>query len=221
MQRCAALLLVLASALLGSATPAAAGVDEVAAGLARQPLYVDPASAVQPDQGVVLDALDDVRVPTFIAVVPQDMAAAEPLGIDGLLLRVVERLDRPDAVVLIVTDGEELQVSGGNPGVDAVAALDRVLIARLEQPFTAATLTSALVEFTELVSAEAPQGPGVSRRTVGLTGLVAVAVVTAAWLYVRAQRRVLAPVALTAAAGVEERAGWQGARQPDQGTVEP
>lgn len=193
----------------------------MAAGLARQPLYVDPASAVQPDQGVVLDALDDARVPIFIAVVPQALAAAEPLGIDGLLLRLVERLERPDAVVLVVTDGEELQVGGGSPGVDPVAALDRVLIARLEQPFTAQTLTGALVEFTERVSIEAPQGSGVSRRTVGLTGLVAVAVLTAGWLYARAQRRVLDPVPLTASARKEEAAGWQGGRQPDQGTVEP
>ena len=221
MRRLAPLVLVLGVVLLGSASTAAAGVDEVVRGLREQPLYVDPASAVQPDAGVVLDALEDAAVPTYIVVVPQADAAAQELGIDGLLLRIVERLDRSDAVVLVVTDGEELQVSGGIPGVDAVGALDRVLTARLEEPFTSQTLTGALVDFTEQVSAEAPQAAGVSRRTVGLAGLVAVAVLTAGWLYVRARRRVLDPAPLSGSQRAEEPPGRQGARAPDQGTVEP
>ena len=221
MRRAAALLLVLGAALLGTGGPAAAGVDDVVRGLREQPLYVDPASTVQPDPGVVLDALEEAAVPTYVVVVPQADADAEELGIDGLLLRIVERLDRPDAVVLVVTDGEELQVSGGIPGVDAVAALDRVLTARLEQPFTSQTLTGALVDFTQQVSAQAPQGGGISRRTVGLTGLVVVAVLSAGWLYVRAQRRVLDPTPLPGTHPAEEPAGWQGGRAPDQGIVEP
>lgn len=221
MRRAALLLLVLGAALLSTAAPAAAGVDEVVRGLREQPLYVDPQSAVQPDAAVVLDALEEAAVPTYVVVVPQADAAADELGIDGLLLRIVERLDRPDAVVLVVTDGEELQVSGGIPGVDAVAALDRVLTARLEQPFNSQTLTGALVEFTDQVSAQAPQEGGVSRRTVGLTGLVVVAVLTAAWLYVRAQRRVLDPAELPGTHRTQEPPGWQGARAPDQGIVEP
>ena len=221
MRRLALLLLVLGAALLGSASAAAAGVEEVVSGLREQPLYVDPASAVQPEAGVVLDALEDAAVPTYIVVVPQADAAAQELGIDGLLLRIVERLDRPDAVVLVVTDGEELQVSGGIPGVDAVGVLDRVLRARLEQPFTSQTLTGALVDFTEQVSAEAPQEGLGTRRTVGLAGLVAVAVLTAGWLYVRARRRVLDPAPLSDTQRAEEPPGWQGARAPDQGIVEP
>ncbi len=221
MRRLPALLLVLGAVLGGTAAAAAAEVDEVVRGLREQPLYVDPDSTVQPDAGVVLDALEEAAVPIYVVVVPQADAAAQELGIDGLVLRIVERLDRPDAVVLVVTDGEELQVSGGIPGVDAVAALDRVLRARLEQPFTSQTLTGALVDFTEQVSADAPRAGGVSRRTVGLTGLVAVAVLTAGWLYVRAQRRVLDPAPLPGAHRPEDPAGWQGARAPDQGIVEP
>lgn len=221
MRRRAAALLVLTAVVVGGALPVAAGVDEAVAGLRKQPLYVDPDSRVRPDIAVVLDALDDAAVPVFVAVVPQAAADAEQLGVDGVLLRIVERLARPEAVVLVVTDGEELQAGGGAPGVDPVGALDRVLAARLEQPFTSQTLTGALVDFTREVSADVPEAApgGVSRRTVGLTGLVAVAVLTAGWLYVRAQRRVLAPAALTASDSAEDRAGWQGAREPDEGIV--
>ncbi len=197
MRATAALLLLLTACLLGSGTPAQASVNEIVAGLGAEPLYVAPASAVRPAAGVVRAALDEAAVPVYIAVVPQAEADAEELGIDGLLLRITDQLARPDAVVLVVTDGQELQAGGGqSSGVRPVEALDRVLAARLEEPFTAQTLTGALVEFTQQVDAGAPLSTaerGLTRRTVGLAGLVAVAALAAGWLYVRAQRRALSP----------------------------
>ena len=225
MRRSAALLLLLTAALVGPASLAQASVEEVVAGLARSPLYLAPTSAVRPDEQVVRAALERATVPVYIALVPQSEADAEELGIDGLLLRIDEQLARPGAVVLVVTDGQELQAGGGKgSGVRPVEALDRVLAARLNEPFTAETLTGALVDFADQVGGDAPGAPadrGLTRRTVGLVGLVAVAALTAGWLYVRAQRRILSPEPLNATSRSEDESGWSGAPAPQKGTVEP
>lgn len=222
MRRSAALLLFLTAALLGPASPAQASVEQVVAGLARSPLYVAPTSAVRPDEQVVRAALERAAVPVYIAVVPQSDAE---LGIDGLLQRIDEQLARPGAVVLVVTDGQELQAGGGQgSGVRPVEALDRVLAARLNEPFTADALTGALVDFADQVGRDASGAPaerGLTRRTVGIVGLVAVAALTAGWLYVRAQRRILSPEPLNATGRPEDESGWSGAHAPQKGSVEP
>ena len=216
MRRLAAAAALAGAALLATASPAAATVDEVVAGLREDPLYVSQESSVTPDQAAVREALADVRVPTYVVVVPQEDADAEDLGIDGLTLRVLEALQDPEAVVVVITDGQELQAAdGGRAGVNASAALDAVLAARLDQPFGPATLTGALVDFAELVDegddAAATPGGGSTRRTVGLVGLVAVAALGGGgWLYARAQRRVLAEAPLTRDDLTPAEHGWQG-----------
>ncbi len=214
------LLLVLLGVLaaLGvSALPAAATVDDVVAALHDDPLYVSADSSVTPDAAVVRTALEDVRVPTYVVVVPQADVDAQDLGTEGLLLEVLDRLGEPRAVVVVVSDGEELAAGdGGQAGVNASAVLDRVLAARLDQPFGPATLTAALVDVVQQVdagdgprAAEQPQRS--TRRTVGLVGLIAVAALGGGgWLYARAQRRVLAAAPLTRDDLTPSEPGWQG-----------
>ncbi len=224
MRRIATLLLLLATALLTGAFPAAASVEQLVDGLRADRLQVAPASTISPDRDAVQAALDEAAVPTYVVVVPQSDADAEELGIDGLLLRIVDRLAEPEAVVLLVTDGQELQArDGGNAGADPAVALDQVLRERLDEPFTPATLTGAIVEFVDRVSQEArPVAGGTTRRTVGLVGLVAVAALGGGgWLYVRGQRRVLASDPLTTHAHGEQEAGWRRAAEPGADSTGP
>lgn len=212
-----ALLGVLAAVVL-SAVPAAASVDEVLAGLREDPLFVSQDSSVTPDRAAVREALEDTRVPTYVVVVPQSEVDAQELGIDGLTLRIVEGLADPEAVVVVVSDGQELQAAdGGRAGVDASAVLDQVLADRLDEPFGSATLTRALVDFAGLVDEGETASPvpgeaaGSTRRTVGLVGLVATAALGGGgWLYLRAQRRVLASAPLTRDDLTPQSPGWQG-----------
>lgn len=220
------LLVPLLLALVVLAPAARADVPEVLAGLRESPLYVDPDSTVRPDEQRVRSALEGVRVPTYVAVVPQAEVDDEQLGIDGLSLRLLEGLDDPTAVLVVVTDGEELQaVDGGGAGVDASALLDQVLGSRVDEPFTEDNLTAALVELAELVDARAdpdPTAPGSTRRTVGLVGLVAVAVLGGGgWLYLRAQRRVLAEAPLTSEDLRPSAPGWSGVPDGEQGRPTP
>lgn len=189
----------------------AAPVDEALRGLRQERLWVSPSSAIAPDRDVVLDALSRAPVPVHVAVVSQAEVEATELGIDGLMLQLVEGLADPKAVVLVVSDAGELQAGeGGAAGVDAAAALDRVLTARLDQPFGPETLTGAIVDLTrELEPREVPVVEGSTRRTLGLVGLVAaVAIGGGGLLYARSQRRLRAAAPLTddsAPAGP----GWQ------------
>ncbi len=187
--------LLLAIALL--APPAAAvDVDAVAQQLSRDPLLVDPGSAIAVDETAVRAALDDLAVPTYVVVLAQDAVDGADNGIDGVLLRTVEALDDPRAVVVVVTDAGELQAGeGGASGVDASRLLDRIVLARSEQAFDGAALTGALLEFTEAVERNGEQGArrglgGSGPRTLGLAGLVAVAVLGGAALWFRSQRQV-------------------------------
>lgn len=224
MRRIATLLLLLATALLAGALPAAASVEQLVDGLRADRLQVSPASTISPDRDAVLAALDEAAVPTYVVVVRQSDADAEELGIDGLLLRILDRLAEPEAVVLLVTDGQELQArDGGSAGADPAAALDQVLQERLDEPFTPATLTGAILEFVDRVSQEAkPVAGGTTRRTVGLVGLVAVAALGGGgWLYVRGQRRLLASAPLTTQARAEQEDGWRGRGAPESGTGSP
>lgn len=218
MRRPLTVLLAMVAAVVLSAAPAAADVDEVLAGLREDPLFVSQESSVTPDQAAVREALEDLRVPTYVVVVPQSEVDSQELGIDGLTLRIVEGLADPEAVVVVVTDAQELQAAdGGRAGVDASAVLDRVLADRLDEPFGPATLTSALVDFAGQVDEGAPvatvpgEPAGSTRRTIGLVGLVTVAALGGGgWLYVRAQRRVLDAAPLTRDDLTPAEPGWQG-----------
>lgn len=218
MRRPLTVLLAVVAAVVLSAAPAAADVDEVLAGLREDPLFVSQESSVTLDQAAVREALEDLRVPTYVVVVPQSEVDSQELGIDGLTLRIVEGLADPEAVVVVVTDAQELQAAdGGRAGVDASAVLDRVLADRLDEPFGPATLTSALVDFAAQVDEGAPvatvpgEPAGSTRRTIGLVGLVTVAALGGGgWLYLRAQRRVLASAPLTRDDLTPAEPGWQG-----------
>lgn len=223
MRRLLLLLLALAAVLLTATPGLATAADDLVAELTDDPLYVSPASALSPDQDAVRKALRDVRVPTYAVVVSQAAADAEELGIDGLMLRIVEGLQDPEAVVVVVTDGEQLQAGdGGSAGVNASAVLDQVLASRLDEPFTPETLTGALVDFAAFVdeggaqedgaaAGSAPVEPSTDRRTLGLVGLVAVAALGGGgWLYARTQRRVLAAAPLTREDLTAQEPGWQG-----------
>jgi hypothetical protein len=133
------------------------------------------------------------------------------------MLKVLEGLQDPEAVVVVISDGSELSAGdGGSAGVDASAVLDRVIAARLDQPFGPATLTGALLDVARMVdeggalpAAVEPQRS--TRRTVGVVGLVAVAALGGGgWLYARAQRRVLASAPLTREDLTPSEPGWQG-----------
>ena len=184
--------------------------DDVLAGLRQDPLFVSPTSSITPDRAVVRDALARTRVPLYVAVVAQEQVDATELGIDGLMLALVDRLADPRAVVLVVSDEGELQAGeGGSSGVDAAAALDRVLTQRLDQPFGSATLTGAIVDLAALVGPrEVRVVEGSTRRTVGLVGLVTVvAIGGGGLLYARSQRRLRAGAPLTDEAA-PTAAGW-------------
>lgn len=185
--------------------PAAAAVDagQVAERLAEDPLLVDPLSTVRVDEPAVRAALESVPVPTYVVVLPQAAVDTDENGIDGVLLQVVEAVDEPRAVVVVVTDGGELQAGdGGASGVDASALLDQIVQERSDEEFDGTALTGALLAFTDAVARDADEGAergleGSGRRTVGVAGLVAVAVVGGGLLWLRSQRRVRRAAPLT------------------------
>lgn len=206
-------LLALLLALAALAGPAlAVDADGLAARLADDPVLVDPDSAVRIDEDAVLEAVERAPVPTYVVVLPQSEVDSDDSGIDGVLLRVVEALKDPRAVVVVVTDAGELQAGeGGSSGVEASALLDRIVQSRGEQAFDGRALTGALVEFAEAVAGSSPEGAergvsGVDRRALGLAGLVAVVVLAGGLLWLRSQRRVRrdAPLSDTEAGS----AGW-------------
>ena len=191
---------LLAALLLGLAlvAPAASAVDAdaVAERLSSDPLLVDPRSAIRIDDDAVRAALEDLPVPTYVVVLPQGDADRDENGVDGILLRVVEALDDPRAVVVVVTDAGELQAGeGGASGVDASRLLDAIVQERSDEPFNGTALTGALLEYAEAVEREAGEGaergldPS-ARQTVGVAGLVGVAVLAGGLLWLRSQRQV-------------------------------
>ena len=195
--------------------PPALAVDagRVAAQLADDPLLVDPRSAVRVDDAAVREALEGTPVPTYVVVLPQEEVDADENGIDGILLEVVEALDDPRAVVVVVSDGGELQAGeGGASGVDASALLDRIVQERSDQEFDGTALTGALLAFADAVSRGADEGAerglsGSGRRTVGVAGLVALAVAAGGWLWLRSQRRVRREAPLTDAETSDTQGG--------------
>lgn len=194
----------LLAALLATAAlfvPAAAASTVVDAGLVAErlqqdPLLVDPRSAIRIDDASVRAALEDLPVPTYVVVLPQDAVDADDNGIDGVLLQVVEAVDDPRAVVVVVTDGGELQAGeGGASGVDASRLLDAIVQQRSDQAFSGQALTAALLEFTEAVERHGQDGgqrglDGAGRRAIGVAGLVGVAVLAGALLWLRSQRQI-------------------------------
>ena len=193
-------------------------VEALAEQLAEDPVLVDPASAVEPDADAVRAAVEDLPVPTYVVVLPQAAVDLEDSGIDGVLLRVVDALDDPRAVVVVVTDGAETQAGeGGASGVQASRLLDEIVQARGDQEFDGRTLTGALLEFAAAVEGDSDEGAerGVtssSRRAVGVAGLVGVAVLGAGMLFARSQRRARQQAPLTDidtdAAGGEAHGTW-------------
>lgn len=123
------------------AAPALATVGEVLGSLRTGPLFVSAQSTVQPDRALVGAALAQSSTPTYVVVVSQAEADA-----------VVDGVGAPDAIVLVLTDGQELQARGGAAtGTVPADALDRVLGSRFDEPFRPDTLTSAIVNFVERV----------------------------------------------------------------------
>jgi hypothetical protein len=203
--------LLAAGALLAGAA-AALDVDATAEQLRDDPLLVDPDSTVRIDEAAVRAGLEDLPVPTYVVVLAQEQSDADENGVDGIVLRLVEALDDPRAVVVVVTDGGELQAGeGGASGVEASRLLDRIVQARSDQAFDGTALTGALLEFADAVERDGQEGArrglgGNDRRTAGLAGLVGVAVLAGALLWSRSQRRVRQAAPLTdAEAG---RGGW-------------
>lgn len=192
------MLTVLAS-LLATVLLVAAPGDPVLTGLRQDRLWVAPTSAVVPDSPAVRAALAAATTPTYVAVLPQAQVDATREGVDGVVRGLLTGLADPRAVVVVVSDGGELQAGqGAAAGVDAGAVLDGVLARRLDEPFDGATLTSALVELVAGVDAATPPAPpaagaqpaGSTRRTVGLVGLVAtLGLGGGGLLYARSQRR--------------------------------
>jgi hypothetical protein len=190
--------------LLGSGSAAwAVDADSLAERLGEDPVLVDPRSGIRIDEDAVRDAFEALAVPTYVVIVPQRDVDEEETGIDGVLLRVVEALDDPRAVVVVVTDAGELQAGeGGASGVQASALLDRIVQARSEQAFSGQALTEALLEFAVGVDGGSDEGAerGVDLldpQTVGVAGLVGVAVVAAGMLWMRSQRQVRRQAPLT------------------------
>lgn len=187
-----------ASALLAPPAAATAVVDtgRVAERLRQDPLLVDPRSVIRIDDGAVRAALERLPVPTYVVVLPQDAVDADENGVDGVLLQVVDAVDDPRAVVVVVTDGGELQAGeGGASGVDASRLLDAIVQQRSDQDFSGEALTAALLEFTDAVERAGQAGgerglDGAGRRAIGLAGLVGVAVLSGALLWLRSQRQV-------------------------------
>lgn len=190
------LALLLAGCALLAGPAWAVDADEVAERLQDDPVLVDPRSAIRIDDEAVRQAFEALPVPTYAVVVPQRDVDEADSGIDGVLLRVVEALDDPRAVVVVVTDDGELQAGeGGASGVQASALLDAIVQARSEQAFSGQALTAALLEFADGVAAGSQEGAergiaGLDRQTVGVAGLVAVAVVAGGMLWARSQRKV-------------------------------
>lgn len=184
-----------AALLLGG--PAwAVDAEAVAERLADNPVLVDPRSGIRIDDEAVREAFEQLPVPTYALIVPQGDVDDADSGIDGVLLRVVEALDDPRAVVVVVTDAGELQAGeGGASGVQASALLDSIVQARSEQAFSGQALTAALLEFADGVAVGSEEGAergidGLDRQTVGVAGLTVVAVLAGGMLWVRSQRKV-------------------------------
>lgn len=182
-RRSTALLVLLALALvLGAAPAAAVSVDRIVLGLRADPLFVSPASQIAPDRMLATSSLRASTTPVYAVVVSETEVAAEEFGIDGITLRLVEALAGPDAVVLVVTDEGGLQAGGGElTGQTPTVALEQVIATRLDEPFTTETLTDAITDFVVEVGKASPVEPvagaaSTTRRTIGLVGLVAVAV---------------------------------------------
>lgn len=194
--------LVAVCALL--AAPAhAVEADELADRLRDDPVQVDPRAGIRIDEDAVRQALERVAVPVYVVVLPQDQVDGTDSGIDGVLLRLVDALDDPRAVVVVVTDAGELQAGeGGASGVHASALLDRIVLSRGDQAFGGTALTGALLEFAAAVEGGSAEGAergvsGVDRRTVGVAGLVAVAVLAGGLLWLRTQRQLRRNAPLT------------------------
>lgn len=188
------MLALLLSALLVVPPP----VEPVLDALREDPVYVSPDSTLTVDEERVREALRRTAVPTYVAVVPQAAVDGVELGIDGYVLQLVDGLEDPRAVVVVVTDGEELQAfEGGESGVDVEAVLDRVLQERIDEPFGPESMTGALVDVAALVDEQAPERRS-TRRTVGVVGLLATVVLGGGGLlYARSQRRLRAEAPLT------------------------
>ena len=191
------LLAALLAGLAVLAAPAAAlDTDEVADRFADDPVQVDPRSAIRIDDDAVRAAFEALPVPTYVLIVPQRDVDEADSGIDGVLLRVVEALDDPRAVVVVVTDDGELQAGeGGASGVPASALLDGIVQARSEQAFSGQALTAALLDFAEGVERGGEEGAerGVDRldrQTIGVAGLAVVALIAGWLLWARSQRKV-------------------------------
>lgn len=187
---------LLAGSTLLTAPALALDVEDVADRLREDPVLVEPDSVVQIDEDAVRAAFQDLPVPTYVVVVPQSQVDAEDSGIDGALLRVVEALDDPRAVVVVVTDAGELQAGeGGASGVQASALLDGIVQSRSEQEFNGQTLTEALLAFAAAVERHGDEGAergirGSNREAVAVAGLVGIALVAGGLLWARTQRRV-------------------------------
>lgn len=196
-----AALLALLSVLAAPAL--AVDVDRVVDQLREDPVLIDAGSAVVPDADRLRQELRDVPVPTYVVVLPQAQVDPEESGIDGVLLRLVEAMDDPRAVVVVVTDAGELQAGeGGASGVDASAALDRIVQERADQEFDETALTEALVEFAEVVRRDGAEGgergiSGSPRRAIGVAGIAGVGLLAAGLLWARAQRKARAQAPLT------------------------
>ena len=189
--------LLAGATLLASTSGTAWAVDAAALAekLGEQSVLVDPRSGIRIDESAVRDAFDALPVPTYAVIVPQRDVDEDESGIDGVLLRLVEALRDPRAVVVVVTDAGELQAGeGGASGVRASALLDAIVQARSEQAFSGQALTEALLEFADGVEGGSEEGAerGVDtldRQTIGVAGLMGVALVAAGMLFLRSQRR--------------------------------
>jgi AcrR family transcriptional regulator len=202
------LLLVALALALAVATPAAAvDADELAQQLRSDPVLVADDSAIEPDQDALREALRGLPVPTYVVVLPQSAVDEEDSGIDGVLLRVVEAMDDPRAVVVVVTDGGELQAGeGGSSGVDASAELDRIVQERSDQDFDGQTLTAALLAFADRVEQQGEEGGkrGITsspRQAIGVAGLLAVVLLGGGLLWARSQGKARRQAPLTDTGG--------------------
>lgn len=252
-RRSTGVLVLLALALVLGATPAAAvSVDQVVLGLRADPLFVSPASHIVPDRMLATSSLRASRTPVYAVVVSETEVAAEEFGIDGITLRIVEALAGPDAVVLVVTDEGGLQSGGGEfTGQTPTVALEQVIATRLDEPFTTETLTDAITDFVVEVGKASPVEPvpvatSTTRRTIGLVGLGAVAVLGVGSLLHSRRRRGRLPLEDDDVHdddlddehddqeydddeydddddddGAEARSGWRGTPTADRGTTHP
>ena len=204
--------LTLSAALLLPGPAWAVDAEAVAERLADNPVLVDPRSGIRIDDEAVREAFEELPVPTYALIVPQGDVDDADSGIDGVLLRVVEALDDPRAVVVVVTDAGELQAGeGGASGVQASALLDAIVQARSEQAFSGQALTAALLEFADGVAGGSEEGAergvdGLDRQTVGVAGLTVVAVRAGGMLWARSQRKVRQESPLTDAEA--HSGGW-------------